>query len=49
MPSSVFYTIGDWGAFQQESIKILKNVAYQMNKLSDYKNPLFIATLGDNF
>jgi len=49
MPSSVFYTIGDWGAFQQESIKILKNVAYQMNKLNDYKNPLFIATLGDNF
>ena len=49
MSSFVFFTLGDWGAFQQESINVLKNVAYQMNKLSIYKNPRFISTLGDNF
>ncbi len=47
--SLIFYTIGDWGAYQQESLQIMKKISLQMSKLVHYKKPQFIMTLGDNF
>lgn len=49
MLSLLFFTIGDWGAFQKESISIMKQVSSRMSELSKRQKPEFILTLGDNF
>lgn len=49
MSATLFYTIGDWGAFQQESINIMKKLSFQMSNCVKRKKPNFIITLGDNF
>lgn len=49
MSATLFYTIGDWGAFQQESINIMKKLSFQMSNYTKIKKPKFIITLGDNF
>lgn len=49
MKPFVFFTLGDWGGYSPNSLKMMSHIAEQFSFVAKYKPPEFICALGDNF